>query len=407
MEINFQGTPDIEFAYPADNFVFVRTSLLLTAGELNLDSDHITSTGGRTLNILNGVPITRVNGYIRSETEDGSGAVNWNITTTGSFLVPFGYNSSEYIPFTYQPTSGSSGDVILATYHAAPSNLPYPPTVTHVRDLAGADNSNSTVDRFWRLSVPGNVVAGLTFTSTGVERTGVTNPRAQLWEPVTMGWYLPSGTQSNPTVSTTLATGITGLNNWWTLSSASSPLPIELVSFEAGAVKNEVRLDWTTATEINNDYFTIQRSANGELFSDLFTVDGAGNSTSHINYKAFDQNPINGVGYYRLKQTDFDGATSYSQTRMVSFKKKSQVSVYPNPVIGNVISINTGTEDEMITTVSVFDLAGKLISKVNGNTSSFNHGLTDIELGSKLEQGAYMVEINTTTGVYRERIVKQ
>jgi len=408
LEINFQGTPDVEFAYPADNFVYVKTALVLTAGELNLDNDHATSTGGRQFNVLNGATITRVNGYIRSETEDGSGALSWNISTLGSYVIPFGYSSSEYIPFTYQPTAGNSGDVVLATYRSAIDNSPFPPTVTHVRDVAGADNSGSTVDRFWRISVPGSVIASITFSSTNSERSGIVNPRAQLWEPVSLGWFLPSGVQSNPTISTTLASGITGLNNWWTLSSASSPLPIELISFEAAVVNGtQVRLDWSTASEINNDYFTVQRSADGIHFSDLITIDGAGNSTSLIAYKTFDQEPVNGLNYYRLKQTDFDGAESLSQVRMVSFKKKSKVSVYPNPFVGSVISINTDGDSELITTVSVYDLAGKLISKIDAGSSTFTRGMTEINLGNKLEQGAYMVEINTTQGVYRERIIKQ
>jgi hypothetical protein len=407
LDVNFTGTPDVEFVYPFDDNIFIRTNLILTTGELNLDNDHVTNGGGRILNVLNGATISRVDGYIRSETEDGTGVVSWNITTTGSFVFPFGYNSTEYIPFTYQPTSGSSGDVVMGTFHTAADNTPLPPTVTHVRDLAGADNSGNTVDRFWRIAVPGSVTVNMTFSSTNAERTGIANARAQLWEPVSQGWFPPSGVQSNPTISTTLASGITALNSWWTLSSSSSPLPVELISFNASKDGNSVKLEWTTASEINNDYFTVERSVDGMHFENLTVVDGAGNSTSNRDYKAHDYEPLAGMNYYRLRQTDFDGRVSYSEIRQVNFSKQSAVNVYPNPVSGPAINIGTDEDSGTILSVNLFDLAGKLIVLRQTSTETFRGGETTILLDDAIGQGTYVLEVNTTQGVYREMIVRQ
>ncbi len=407
LDINFQGTDDTEYAYPLNDDVYVRTSLVLTDGELNLDDDHVTNTGGRILQILNGATVSRVNGYIRSETEDGTAAVRWNISTAGSFTVPFGYNSTEYIPFTYQPTAGNSGDVILATYHSAPDNSPYPPTVTHVRDVFGADNSGSTVDRFWRIESTGSATANLTFSVTTSERSGIVNPRAQLWEPVSLGWFPPTGVQSNPTANTTLTTSINSFNTWWTLSSALSPLPVELISFEVKDEYNAVRLDWITASEINNDYFTIERSLDGVEFTDISTVNGLGNSTTTHSYTAYDKSPSNGINYYRLKQTDFDGNESWSEIRSVSYMKTGLVAIYPNPVIGSEINLYTNDDSEVVSVINFYDLAGKLVLKLNDSGSAGNKGTNTFEIGEQLADGTYVVEVNTNSGVYRERIVKQ
>ena len=407
LDINFQGTDDSEYAYPLNDEVYVRTSLFLTDGELNLDDDHVTNAGGRMLQVLNGATVSRANGYIRSETEDGSAAVRWNITTTGSFTVPFGYNSSEYIPFTYQPIAGSSGDVILATYHSAADNSPYPPTVTHVRDVFGADNSGSTVDRFWRIESTGSATSNLIFSVTTAERSGIVNPRAQLWEPVSLGWFPPTGVQSNPTANTTLANTINSLNTWWTLSSALSPLPVELISFEVKGENNAVRIDWVTAAEINNDFFTIEKSLNGVEFIDLSTVEGSGNSSTSHSYTAYDKSPSNGINYYRLKQTDFDGKESWSEIRSVSFKKAGLVSIYPNPLIGSEINLYTSDDSEVVSVINFYDLAGKLVLKLNDSGTAGNKGANSFEIGEQLANGTYVVEVNTNSGVYRERIVKQ
>jgi len=100
----------------------------------------------------------------------------------------------------------------------------------------------------------------------------------------------------------------------WTLGSitAENPLPIELISFTAKVEEPWVRLDWTTASERNNDFFTVERSADGEHFTNIHEELGAGNSQQVLNYLTFDREPLTGLSYYRLRQTDFDGTSELS-----------------------------------------------------------------------------------------------
>lgn len=96
-------------------------------------------------------------------------------------------------------------------------------------------------------------------------------------------------------------------------------LPITLLYFKASNSESAIDLTWTTSSEINNDYFTIERSLDGEQFSALKHLPGAGNSNTNLNYTCRDERPVQGRNYYRLKQTDFDGNYSYSDPVAVNY----------------------------------------------------------------------------------------
>lgn len=92
-----------------------------------------------------------------------------------------------------------------------------------------------------------------------------------------------------------------------------TPLPIELLAFTGKKTGNHVELNWTTATETNNDYFNVERSLDAIYFEKITTIKGAPNSLNKLNYSYTDSNLRNGLIYYRLKQTDFDGNFTYSK----------------------------------------------------------------------------------------------
>ncbi|MFT4602919.1 MAG: hypothetical protein ACI857_003106 [Arenicella sp.] len=117
-----------------------------------------------------------------------------------------------------------------------------------------------------------------------------------------------------------------------------SPLPIELLSFSGTPKISSVKLNWTTASEVDNDYFTIERSTQGKNWEILGTVDGAGNSSTKIDYKYSDEAPLIGNSYYRLKQTDFNGEYEYSKIEHVIYEgdPNTQVQLYPNPSTGEL-----------------------------------------------------------------------
>lgn len=189
-------------------------------------------------------------------------------------------------------------------------------------------------------------------------------------------------------------------------SSNGNPLPIELVSFTAKVNNStKVQLNWLTAIEINNDFFTIERSADGVNFEEVTRVAGAGSSTVSNTYSSIDESPKNGLNYYRLKQTDFDGAFEYSSIASVvvggSTQPTAQISVYPNPAnAGQQIQINI-SDAAVDYTIEVYEIgSGKLIFS---GASMGQQNQMDMPEG--LAAGAYLVRVANATEVQNHKLL--
>jgi len=179
-------------------------------------------------------------------------------------------------------------------------------------------------------------------------------------------------------------------------------MPVILTSFTAMPVNNNVMLDWECANEINNDYFTIERSEDGAEFEEAGNVNGAGNA-NNTSYRFTDYSPYNGTSYYRLKQTDYDGNYGFSDVRTVILGEVvGEFNVFPNPSNG-VINIGLETSvAEMI--VVVYDIYGKeTFSKVVLNES--NGIYSAIDLTGKLAPGVYLVKAASDNNVFEKKLV--
>ncbi|MEL6592409.1 MAG: hypothetical protein AAFQ68_20090, partial [Bacteroidota bacterium] len=136
--------------------------------------------------------------------------------------------------------------------------------------------------------------------------------------------------------------------------------PVEWVGFDGRLSGETVVLNWSTASELNNDYFEIERSTDGASFQTLASVAGTGTTAEQQDYKFVDFSPVNGENYYRLKQVDLDGQFAYSAIiRLQVEPNKFRYSVYPNPS-SDFLHISS-TEKE-ITRIEMLDLNGRSIS---------------------------------------------
>lgn len=177
-------------------------------------------------------------------------------------------------------------------------------------------------------------------------------------------------------------------------------LPIELLDFTVTNLDDDVKVNWSTATEINNDYFLLQRSQNGSDWEDLQFIDGAGNSTSIIKYEYIDINPLKGTSFYRLKQVDFDGKSSLSEVVKIKTGNDPEVLIYPNPAKDYII-IEKYNADNII--ISLHDLTGRsyqLSSKTEGNTEK-------LQLNN-LASGLYFIVVQSDGVILKnEKIIIQ
>lgn len=188
----------------------------------------------------------------------------------------------------------------------------------------------------------------------------------------------------------------------WTLAEPIGAFPIEFLHFQATKTADEqAMLTWQTANEQNNEYFTIERSADGQLFEAIEFVPGAGNSTGPHNYETLDMNPLPGLNYYRIKQTDFNGSVSYSEVRSVLLDPLTdiQVKIFPNPTSDELNILVRG--EKQPDAFYLYDTSGKQVLQKDINPNS-NHYL--LRLG-ELSAGAYFLLISFRGEAITQRII--
>jgi hypothetical protein len=155
-------------------------------------------------------------------------------------------------------------------------------------------------------------------------------------------------------------------------------------------------LNWETASELNNDYFTVERSAGGEIFSSIGRIAGNGTTNNGNTYSLIDHNPISGTAYYRLKQNDIDGTATYSKVIDVKYEGSDVpvMDVFPNPTNGKEINVKvSGLKNIEVLPIAMYDQLGreclKLLIHVDRNTGIATHSFSNEE---KLPGGMYVIK---------------
>lgn len=225
---------------------------------------------------------------------------------------------------------------------------------------------NALDNGYWTITASANPTNG-TY-NTSLYSTNYTNSSGAA------GWtVMKAATIAGPwglngtcvTSSTPPLTQRTGMSGFSVFAVAQSvlPLPVELVEFSGTAEADYNHLKWITASETNNDYFTIERSTDGMTFVELGRVDGAGNSTQLLNYYFNDMNPAEGTNYYRLKQTDFNGQFTYSSMISLDFHRgnMSVNNIRPNPTSGEV-NFDFASPEETEIHFIITDVTGRVVA---------------------------------------------
>ena len=178
-------------------------------------------------------------------------------------------------------------------------------------------------------------------------------------------------------------------------------LPIVLVDFTAVKNGNHVQLDWSTSSEINNDYFTIERSVDGIYFEAIIQEKGAGNSNVLNRYQRFDNQPYLGYNYYRLSQTDFDGKTESFEIRSVFFESgKPLISLYPNPTDGNNLFLDFAKPELGNCRIIILTQEGKIVKTIQLNIDQeMDNYRLDLAKEINLASGAYYIKVVTNSDV--------
>lgn len=348
-----------------------------------------------TLQILNGASVTG---------QSNASYVNGPVVKIGNsaFTFPVG-TAGFYRPISISAPSLTT-DNFVAQYYLSDPNIFY--------NVYSKDPSLNHISRceYWilnrALGVTSNVNVTLTWDTTSCGVTNLADLRVARWDAGQVKWkdHGNGGTTGNLSKGSIITSAPVTNFSPFTLASvnANNPLPIGLEHFSCNLLDHKlVELTWTTATEINNHYFTVERSSDAISYDAIGTVPGAGNSTQVLHYSFKDNSPQRQISYYRLKQTDFDGTSRYSEICSVNNTSDMGVMIYPNPA-NTVLVVDCSDSRIHPDAVTIRDLYGKEISV------AYTMLDTKITLDvTKLATGIYFVEVVTGNSKVTNKVTIQ
>jgi hypothetical protein len=370
-------------------------------GALTLTSGVLYTTAANTLTLASGSSTSGAN---------NSSYIDGPVKKAGNtaFTFPVG-TGSNYQPIAMGAPTNATDAFTAQYFHSNVYSVPayttttWDPTINH---LSG--------DEYWILNRTAGTSSVAVTIGWNASSGGVTN-LAQLtvakYDATLNAWkdVGNASTTGNATAGT-ITSNVVNSFSPFTLASTSSvsatnPLPIELLSFSAIPNGSKVDLKWETVTEINNAYFTIEKSKDGIAFTKLIDIPGADNSTSYKEYVETDYQPYTGTSYYRLKQTDNNGVYKYFPMVAVNFDNQRSIRLYPNPIdnTSNLsVEVNGYQNQEVI--VVLRDIQGReFLSKVL--LSSDNSQVFLVDETRTLFSGTYIVTASSNDKIYNYKLI--
>ncbi len=403
------------------NNTAVTPSLTISSGDLILDASGV-------FEFQSGKVVTAANNLIIKNTDVASiighsttNYVNGNLTryvsSSGQYDLPLG-NNNAYELGTIN-ISSTSGLTYLNTNFSNPANatgsaLPLIENTLYYDAILNCGGVNATT---------GNANGGIwTITPDAGTANYTMILQGRNWDNPGTGQIIVKRNTSGPGPWTLAGAAVSNTNvggvitcerntysgfSQFAIARTRDVLPISLINFNAKCENASADVQWSTASEQNNDYFSLERSIDAASWELLATVQGAGNSNNIKKYQYTDDAPYQGISYYRLKQTDFDGAFKYFgpvSAQCDQGANSPSVAYYPNPFtqqimvdISNLITNNA--------TVSIFNILGEkifdeAIADINENNHKF---ILDLKV---LASGVYTIQFSSANFTQSSRIVK-
>jgi len=405
----------------ASNDLNVTNMLTMTKGNVDAQTNNKVLILGTATNNLGTIAYT--DGFVYGKMRRWFSGTNSG-NSTG--LFPFGVGAyNRHLLLEYPTTAPATGGSLTAYFNEA-EGMDWPwqwlatqPWVGPYGSCGGFLVSSLCEDGYWQTDA-GNGLSGGTY-SISLRGDGLVNPLSDLCMLTSVkstttndGWDfgisgnrdLVSGTIVQPLVKRSGVT--TGFSKWGLAGGGEPvPLPISLLSFNAVCENNVVDITWTTATEINNDYFTIQRSTDAVNWEFVKNIPGSGNSNTVLYYATTDDYPYSGTSYYRLKQTDFDGSSETFSPVAVICRESNEgqgISYYPNPFTSEVV-VDMKYLDFDRAVLRIYDLLGKIVYEQDLESTEIIDQKLTLNLKS-LPAGIYSAEFVSEGYSNTSKIIK-
>lgn len=376
----------------------VSGTLTLTNGKINI--------GTNTLTLTNATPATQlVGGSSLSYVYTTSGAgrlVRQNLAAVTNYTFPVG-TPTHYMPVIVNTAAGTSSFAVSV----------YSPAATNAT-VGGPEFSDKSiiVDAMWfieRIVGSGNSTLTLQWVNAleGVTFAGLGNAQIGISRNDGIAWSSPIQTSANAAANTVTATF--SAFGAFVVAEIGAALPVKFGSIKAYEKQNGIQLDWKVYSENKVKSYEIERSADARSYTTVGSLPALYNNTSDGDYGFFDANPLPGISYYRIKNNDLDGKSAYSIVVRVNRNKSIKgLSIYPNPVLNRVVSLQGSDLARGNYKISIFAANGQEIYKQqikhNGGTIS-----QTIELPSTISKGVYMFSVRDENGdiIFNDKLVNQ
>lgn len=379
-------------------------SSINASGILNLTGGNII-TANNTINLTN-TATQPVSVYSASSFVDGRLSIAFPSTSGAARVFPVG-KASTYRPVTIQQTNASALPVIRVEMINTPPTGSYPPDVGIISearyysiDLLSGTISSPTIEISFNTNGPPDENVFLAGNTKVLRASSASGPWTNeggtgVFAPAFPAGYAVSG-------ATTI-----GNPSYFALAYITAVLPVSLGPFTGFIDEGVVNLSWNTFSEKENHYFTIERSDSELNFDSIGFVTGAGNSQARKNYSFRDADPLPGLSYYRLKQTDFDGTFTYARN-LVSINNTGSepyLLLYPNPgeFNGNILlRIKNSVNKHALLTIT--DAYGRTLYS---STADLTEGLdvSGLNTSAPMKPGTYIVRVVSQGKAWIEKLI--
>jgi hypothetical protein len=355
-------------------------------------------TGGSTTAYING----NLRRYISSN--------------TGTYTFPIGNGTGTG---NYQKVDLINGNLVGVSYiDASTSDMPS----GNYNELTATQLGSELVEVFdkqWQLT-PNTTPTGGTYgvnlylngvsggfmqddNFTIVKRDGTSNTWAD-WDTYEASTTIPAAGQPGRTISSGYGqkSGFSSFSLFGFGGTGGSALPITLVNWDGGMVDDVAVLEWTVASQVNNDFYTIEKSIDCENWEEVATIPGAGNSNMLMDYKICDEKPYVGVSYYRLTQTDYDGKFETFRPISIIYDKPIKLSINPNPV-GEELNLYLGETLRGMTAITIVNTRGQ---KIYNKSFLGEYNMINLQVG-KYKRGYYLLEVDHNQRIGTLKFIKE
>ncbi len=391
--------------FATNNVVNVTNQLILTDGFISPTSTErliLGSAASVNLNASGG----QENSYVK-------GVITHTVAATGPTAKIFpvgdndGYRRAD-ITVTHDNTSSTeyTGEYITANANTLNSSSGLPDLVEDIKDVSQQG--------YWRISKAAGAnltTATATFHYTSADAVSdFNNLIIAKADDENTAWTKEGEGGTGNIAGTITSNSFTSFSifSLGNNNSGSNPLPVELLSFDATLEDGQVLLEWKTASEINNDFFEIQRSENGNDWTVIGEIDGNGTSNEIISYSFIDEDPIFGKSFYRLKQVDFDGQFEYSNVVSIDnvfVGNRMQVNLFPNPTSANNINLRLTTANKKNKiNIRMVGSMGDIYYSESFEPTAFDKDM-NIRIGKTMTGGIYILIIEQAGKVFKKKVI--